>query len=76
MKIDPSGVTLVGHGIKMNSGGSGLWLWLGRSTALITGTVEVMAPPQLPKIPPLEKPVCIPCLLRAMAQGDALIQGE
>ncbi|UUE46002.1 type VI secretion system Vgr family protein [Pectobacterium aroidearum] len=77
VKIDPSGVTLVGPGIKMNSGGSpGCGSgWAGQLPSL-PGTVEVMAPPQLPKIPPLEKPVCIPCLLRAMAQGDALIQGE
>ncbi|GKW30339.1 type VI secretion system tip protein TssI/VgrG [Pectobacterium brasiliense] len=77
MKIDPSGVTLVGPGIKMNSGGSpGCGSgWAGQLPSL-PGAVEVMAPPQLPKIPPLEKPVCIPCLLRAMAQGDALIQGE
>ncbi|MFJ5359046.1 type VI secretion system tip protein TssI/VgrG [Pectobacterium sp. CHL-2024] len=77
VKIDPSGVTLVGPGIKMNSGGSpGCGSgWAGQLPSL-PGTVEVIAPPQLPKIPPLEKPVCIPCLLRAMAQGDALIQGE
>ncbi|MFJ5337292.1 type VI secretion system tip protein TssI/VgrG [Pectobacterium sp. CHL-2024] len=77
VKIDPSGVTLVGPGIKMNSGGSpGCGSgWAGQLPSL-PGTVEVMTPPQLPKIPPLEKPVCIPCLLRAMAQGDALIQGE
>ncbi|WGL27099.1 type VI secretion system tip protein TssI/VgrG [Pectobacterium brasiliense] len=77
MKIDPSGVTLVGPGIKMNSGGSpGCGSgWAGQLPSL-PGTVEVIALPQLPKIPPLEKPVCIPCLLRAMAQGDALIQGE
>ncbi|MBN3063808.1 type VI secretion system tip protein VgrG, partial [Pectobacterium aquaticum] len=77
VKIDPSGVTLVGPSIKMNSGGnpgcgSG---WAGQLPSL-PGAVEVIAPPPLPKIPPLEKPVCIPCLLRAMAQGDALIQGE
>ncbi|MBA0205788.1 type VI secretion system tip protein TssI/VgrG, partial [Pectobacterium aroidearum] len=77
VKIDPSGVTLVGPGIKMNSGGSpGCGSgWAGQLPSL-PGTVEVIAPPQLPKIPPLEKPVCIPCLLRAMAQGDTLIQGE
>ncbi|WP_426596234.1 type VI secretion system tip protein TssI/VgrG [Pectobacterium brasiliense] len=77
VKIDPSGVTLVGPGIKMNSGGSpGCGSgWAGQLPSL-PGTVEVIALPQLPKIPPLEKPVCIPCLLRAMAQGDALIQGE
>ncbi|MBN3138373.1 type VI secretion system tip protein VgrG [Pectobacterium brasiliense] len=77
VKIDPSGVTLVGPSIKMNSGGSpGCGSgWAGQLPSL-PGTVEVIAPPQLPKIPPLEKPVCIPCLLRAMAQGDALIQGE
>ncbi|UUE37320.1 type VI secretion system tip protein VgrG [Pectobacterium aroidearum] len=77
VKIDPSGVTLVGPGIKMNSGGSpGCGSgWAGQLPSL-PGTVEVIAPPQLPKIPPLEKPVCIPCLLRAMVQGDALIQGE
>ncbi|WP_317178241.1 type VI secretion system tip protein TssI/VgrG [Pectobacterium sp. HCp5_1] len=77
VKIDPSGVTLVGPGIKMNSGGSpGCGSgWAGQLPSL-PGAVEVMAPPPLPKIPPLEKPVCIPCLLRAMAQGDALIQGE
>ncbi|MBA5205998.1 type VI secretion system tip protein VgrG [Pectobacterium aroidearum] len=77
VKIDPSGVTLVGPGIKMNSGGSpGCGSgWVGQLPSL-PGTVEVIAPPQLPKIPPLEKPVCIPCLLRAMVQGDALIQGE
>ncbi|MEI7239750.1 MULTISPECIES: type VI secretion system Vgr family protein [Pectobacterium] len=77
VKIDPSGVTLVGPGIKMNSGGSpGCGSgWAGQLPSL-PGTVEMIAPTQLPKIPPLEKPVCIPCLLRAMAQGDALIQGE
>ncbi|MER3385765.1 type VI secretion system tip protein TssI/VgrG [Pectobacterium aroidearum] len=77
VKIDPSGVTLVGPGIKMNSGGSPGYGsgWAGQLPSL-PGTVEVIAPPQLPKIPPLEKPVCIPCLLRAMAQGDTLIQGE
>ncbi|WP_350327483.1 type VI secretion system tip protein TssI/VgrG [Pectobacterium aroidearum] len=77
VKIDPSGVTLVGPGIKMNSGGSpGCGSgWAGQLPSL-PGAVEVIAPPPLPKIPPLEKPVCIPCLLRAMAQGDALIQGE
>ncbi|KHS87539.1 type IV secretion protein Rhs [Pectobacterium brasiliense] len=77
VKIDPSGVTLVGPSIKMNSGGSpGCGSgWAGQLPSL-PGTVEVIAPPQLPKIPPLEKLVCIPCLLRAMAQGDALIQGE
>ncbi|MEQ9998077.1 type VI secretion system tip protein TssI/VgrG [Pectobacterium versatile] len=77
VKIDPSGVTLVGPGIKMNSGGSpGCGSgWAGQRPSL-PGAVEVIAPPQFPKIPPLEKPVCIPCLLRAMAQGDALIQGE
>ncbi|MEF9678701.1 type VI secretion system tip protein TssI/VgrG [Pectobacterium aroidearum] len=77
VKIDPSGVTLVGPGIKMNSGGSpGCGSgWAGQLPSL-PGTVEVIAPSPLPKIPPLEKPVCIPCLLRAMAQGDALIQGE
>ncbi|WP_434997134.1 type VI secretion system tip protein VgrG [Pectobacterium brasiliense] len=77
VKIDPSGVTLVGPSIKMNSGGSpGCGSgWAGQLPSL-PGTVEVIALPQLPKIPPLEKPVCIPCLLRAMAQGDALIQGE
>ncbi|MEQ9889116.1 type VI secretion system tip protein VgrG [Pectobacterium zantedeschiae] len=77
VKIDPSGVTLVGPSIKMNSGGSpGCGSgWAGQLPSL-PGAVEVIAPPQLPKIPPLEKPVCIPCLLRAMAQGDALIQGE
>ncbi|MCL6353550.1 type VI secretion system Vgr family protein [Pectobacterium polaris] len=77
VKIDPSGVTLVGPGIKMNSGGSpGCGSgWAGQLPSL-PGAVEVIAPPQFPKIPPLEKPVCIPCLLRAMAQGDALIQGE
>ncbi|BES85965.1 type IV secretion protein Rhs [Pectobacterium araliae] len=77
VKIDPSGVTLVGPSIKMNSGGSpGFGSgWAGHMPTL-PGAVEVIAPPKLPKMPPLEKPVCIPCLLRAMAQGDALIQGE
>ncbi|AIU89511.1 type IV secretion protein Rhs [Pectobacterium odoriferum] len=77
VKIDPSGVTLVGPSIKMNSGGSpGFGSgWAGHMPTLL-GEVEIVAPPKLPKIPPLEKPVCIPCLLRAMAQGDALIQGE
>ncbi|POE00797.1 type VI secretion system Vgr family protein [Pectobacterium odoriferum] len=77
VKIDPSGVTLVGPSIKMNSGGSpGFGSgWAGHMPTL-PGAVEIIAPPKLPKIPPLEKPVCIPCLLRAMAQGDALIQGE
>ncbi|MEI7180864.1 type VI secretion system tip protein VgrG [Pectobacterium carotovorum] len=77
VKIDPSGVTLVGPSIKMNSGGSpGFGSgWAGHMPTL-PGDVEIIAPPKLPKIPPLEKPVCIPCLLRAMAQGDALIQGE
>ncbi|QHP81579.1 type VI secretion system tip protein VgrG [Pectobacterium odoriferum] len=77
VKIDPSGVTLVGPSIKMNSGGSpGCGSgWAGHMPTLL-GEVEIIAPPKLPKIPPLEKPVCIPCLLRAMAQGNALIQGE
>ncbi|POD89222.1 type VI secretion system tip protein TssI/VgrG, partial [Pectobacterium odoriferum] len=77
VKIDPSGVTLVGPSIKMNSGGSlGFGSgWAGNMPTL-PGAVEVVKPPQSPQMPPLEKPVCIPCLLRAMAQGDALIQGE
>ncbi|WP_420064714.1 type VI secretion system tip protein TssI/VgrG [Pectobacterium colocasium] len=77
IKIDPSGVSVVGPAIKMNSGGSpGFGSgWAGHMPTLL-GEVEIIAPPTLPKIPPLETPVCIPCLLRAMAQGDALIQGE
>ncbi|PVY73696.1 type VI secretion system tip protein VgrG [Pectobacterium versatile] len=77
VKIDPSGVTLVGPSIKMNSGGSpGCGSGWARHMPTLLGEVEIIAPPKLPKIPPLEKPVCIPCLLRAMAQGNALIQGE
>ncbi|WP_139824152.1 type VI secretion system Vgr family protein, partial [Lonsdalea britannica] len=80
VKIDPSGITLVGPGIKMNSGGSpGFGSgWAGKIPSL-PGDVEVVAPPKPPVfkgMPPLEKPVCIPCLLRAMAQGDALVKGE
>ncbi|AIA72916.1 type VI secretion system tip protein VgrG [Pectobacterium atrosepticum] len=77
VKIDPSGVTLVGPSIKMNSGGSpGFGSgWAGQMPTF-PGAVEVVKAPQPPQVPPLEKPVCIPCLLRAMAQGDALVQGE
>ncbi|MFP1791032.1 bacteriophage T4 gp5 trimerization domain-containing protein, partial [Lonsdalea quercina] len=80
VKIDPSGVTLVGPGIKMNSGGSpGFGSgWAGKIPTL-PGDVENVEPPKSPEfkgMPPLEKPVCIPCLLRAMAQGDALVKGE
>ncbi|VXA79357.1 MULTISPECIES: type VI secretion system Vgr family protein [Aeromonas] len=80
VKVDPSGVTLVGPSIKMNSGGSpgsGSG-WAGQMPSL-PGVVEVVAPPKPPlfkAMPPLEKPVCIPCMLRAMAQGDAVVKGE
>ena len=80
VKVDPSGVTLVGPSIKMNSGGSpgsGSG-WAGQMPSL-PGAVEVVAPPKPPlfkAMPPLEKPVCIPCMLRAMAQGDAVVKGE
>lgn len=80
VKVDPSGVTLVGPSIKMNSGGSpgsGSG-WAGKVPSL-PGAVEVVAPPKPPlfkAMPPLEKPVCIPCMLRAMAQGDAVVKGE
>ncbi|MFQ2192331.1 bacteriophage T4 gp5 trimerisation domain-containing protein, partial [Aeromonas jandaei] len=30
----------------------------------------------LKALPPMEKPVCIPCMLRAMRKGDAVVQGE
>ncbi|WP_039325186.1 type VI secretion system tip protein VgrG, partial [Pectobacterium betavasculorum] len=77
VKIDPSGVTLVGSSIKMNSGGSpGFGSGWAGQMPIFPGEVEVVKPPQPPQVPPLEKPVCIPCLLRAMAQGDALVQGE
>ncbi|MCX0432239.1 type VI secretion system tip protein VgrG [Aeromonas veronii] len=80
VKVDPSGVTLVGPSIKMNSGGSpgsGSG-WAGQLPSL-PGAVEVVPPPKPPlfkAMPPLEKPVCIPCMLRAMAQGDAVVKGE
>ena len=80
VKVDPSGVTLVGPSIKMNSGGSpgsGSG-WTGQMPSL-PGAVEVVAPPKPPlfkAMPPLEKPVCIPCMLRAMAQGYAVVKGE
>ncbi|MGV7093325.1 type VI secretion system tip protein TssI/VgrG [Siccibacter turicensis] len=80
MKIDPSGVSMVGPVVNINSGGapgtgSG---WAGCMPQL-PGDVEAVAPPAPPvlkAIPPLEKPVCIPCLLRAMAQNNALVKGE
>ena len=87
VKIDPSGVTLVGPTIKMNSGGSpGTGSgWAGKMP-IKPGDVEVVTPPPpmelarqtptLTTMPPLEKPVCIPCMLRAMAQGDSVIKGE
>ncbi|WP_270826099.1 type VI secretion system tip protein VgrG [Aeromonas sp. Y318-1] len=80
VKVDPSGVTLVGPSIKMNSGGSpGAGSgWAGQMPSL-PGAVEVVPPPKPPlfkAMPPLEKPVCIPCMLRAMAQGEAVVKGE
>ena len=80
VKIDPSGVTLSGGSIKMNSGGSpGSGSGWGGQMPIQPGAVEVVAPPKPPlfkAMPPLEKPVCIPCMLRAMAQGDAVVKGE
>ncbi|MNG09197.1 hypothetical protein D3C84_926060 [compost metagenome] len=80
VKIDPSGVTLSGGSIKMNSGGSpGAGSGWGGQMPSLPGAVEVVAPPKPPlfkAMPPLEKPVCIPCMLRAMAQGDAVVKGE
>lgn len=80
VKIDPSGVTLSGGSIKMNSGGSpGSGSGWGGQMPIQPGAVEVVAPlkpPLFKAMPPLEKPVCIPCMLRAMAQGDAVVKGE
>ncbi|MCW0504534.1 type VI secretion system tip protein VgrG [Aeromonas piscicola] len=94
VKVDPSGVTLVGPTIKMNSGGSpgnGSG-WGGQAPSLPKAvatepspehvTVAPMTPTQtsaealLKTLPPMEKPVCIPCMLRAMRQGDGVVQGE
>jgi type VI secretion system secreted protein VgrG len=80
MKVDPSGVSMVGPTININSGGSpGAGSgWAGKMP-LFPGNVEVVTPPApsvLKALPPLEKPVCIPCLLRAMAQNNALVKGE
>ena len=94
VKVEPSGVTLVGPTIKMNSGGSpgnGSG-WGGQAPSLPKAvatepspehvTVAPMIPTQtsaealLKMLPPMEKPVCIPCMLRAMRQGDAVVQGE
>ncbi|MCS3458810.1 type VI secretion system tip protein VgrG [Aeromonas sp. BIGb0445] len=94
VKVDPSGVTLVGPTIKMNSGGSpgnGTG-WGGQAPSLPKAvatepspehvTIVPMTPTQasaealLKTLPPMEKPVCIPCMLRAMRQGDAVVQGE
>lgn len=80
MKITPAGLSLVGPAINLNSGGSpgsGSG-WAGQMPGL-PGAVEIVAPPEpsvFTAIPPLEKPVCIPCLLRAMAQGNSLVKGE
>ncbi|UBO72986.1 type VI secretion system Vgr family protein [Aeromonas rivuli] len=94
VKVDPSGVTLIGPTIKMNSGGSpgnGTG-WGGQAPSLPKAvatepspehvTIVPMTPTQasaealLKTLPPMEKPVCIPCMLRAMRQGDAVVQGE
>ncbi|WP_339011990.1 type VI secretion system tip protein VgrG [Aeromonas popoffii] len=94
VKVDPSGVTLVGPTIKMNSGGSpgnGSG-WGGQAPSLPKAVASEPSPehvtivPQiatqtsaealLKALPPMEKPVCIPCMLRAMRQGDAVVQGE
>ncbi|MGL4204962.1 MAG: type VI secretion system tip protein VgrG, partial [Aeromonadaceae bacterium] len=94
VKVDPSGVTLVGPIIKMNSGGSpgsGSG-WAGQAPSLPKSVASEPSPehvtivPQiatqtsaealLKTLPPMEKPVCIPCMLRAMRQGDAVVQGE
>ena len=80
VKLDPSGVTLSGASIKMNSGGSpGTGAGCAAQLPNQPGAVEVVAPPKPPLfegMPALETAVCIPCLLRAMAQGDALVKGE
>ncbi|PJG57850.1 type VI secretion system tip protein VgrG, partial [Aeromonas cavernicola] len=80
VKIDPSGVTLSGPTIKINSGGSpGSGSGWGGHMPNLPGAVEVVAPPKpalFKAMPPLEKSVCIPCMLRAMAQGDAVVKGE
>ena len=94
VKVDPSGVTLVGPSIKMNSGGSpgngsgwgGQAPFLPKVVATEPSPEHVTIVPQIPTqtsaeallkaLPPMEKPVCIPCMLRAMAQGDAVVKGE